>query len=159
MIELEFQQFHDQDYRENGYELYVVRNGLGDVLYVGISTNNIWERWFGWGGHMMWDGNVIYGESPIGVKIENHLPDSLNWKIQLWTLEDCIKFCRKELPSYKFEKTIHAVEPIMIRILSPAINNTYNLNPGKDTTPKSQKEKELEQKADRLYKEIFDSKN
>jgi hypothetical protein len=36
MIELEFEQFHDHDYAENRYELYVVRNGLGDVLYVGI---------------------------------------------------------------------------------------------------------------------------
>jgi hypothetical protein len=159
MIELEFEQFHDHDYAENRYELYVVRNGLGDVLYVGISMNNVWERWFGWGGHMMWDGKVIYGESPIGVKIENHLPHSLNWKIQLWTLEDCIKFCRTELPGHKFKNTIHDVEPIMIQLLSPALNNTYNLNPGKDSTPKSKKEMELEKKADRLYKEIFNSKN
>jgi hypothetical protein len=107
---------------------------------------------------MMWDGNVIYGESPIGVKIENHLPDSLNWKIQLWTLEDCIKFCRKELPGDISKKTIHDVESIMIRKLSPALNNTYNMNPGKDTTPKSPKEKELEQKANAAYDEIFNKK-
>src|SRR6266545_3307801 len=127
MIELDFSQFHEKKYREHRYGLYVLKNGLGDVLYVGISKNDIWERWFGWGGHMMWDGNVIYGESPIGVKIENHLPDSLKWKIQLWTLEDCIKFCRKELPGYKFEKTVYDIEPIMIRILSPALNSAYNL--------------------------------
>jgi len=158
MIELDFLQFHEQKYREKRYELYVLKNGLGDILYIGISKSNVWERWFGWGGHMMWDGNVIYGESPIGVKIENHLPDSLNWKIQLWTLEDCIKFCRKELPGDILEKTINDVEPIMIRKLSPALNNTYNLNPGKDTTPKSPKEKELEQKADAAYDEIFNKK-
>ena len=158
MIELDFLQFHEQKYREKRYELYVLKNGLGDILYIGISQSNVWERWFGWGGHMMWDGNVIYGESPIGVKIENHLPDSLNWKIQLWTLEDCIKFCRKELPGDILKKTIHDVEPIMIRKLSPALNNTYNLNPGKDTTPKSPKEKELEQKADAAYDEIFNKK-
>ena len=39
MIELEFIQFHEQQYPENGYELYVLKNGLGDILYVGISTN------------------------------------------------------------------------------------------------------------------------
>jgi hypothetical protein len=44
----------------------------------------------------------------------------------------------------------------MIRKLSPALNVTYNLNPGKDTTLKSQKEKEREQQADKLYREIFD---
>ena len=86
MIELDFQQFHDQKYREQRYELYMLKNGLGDILYIGISKNDVWQRWFGWGGHMTWDGKVIYGESPVGVKIENHLPDSLSWKIQLWTL-------------------------------------------------------------------------
>ena len=158
MIELTFLEFHEQQYTENQFCLYVIKNGLGDILYIGISTNNVWERWFGWGGHMTWDGKVIYGESPIGAKIENHLPDSLNWKIQLWTLNDCITFCGTELPSDFSEVTIHDIEPIMIRKLSPALNLTYNLAPGKDTTPKSQKEKELERKADELYREIFNNK-
>jgi len=158
MIELDFQQFHDQKYREKRYELYILKNGLGDILYIGISKNDIWQRWFGWGGHMTWDGKVIYGASPVGVKIENHLPDSLNWKIQLWTLQDCVNFCRNELPIDTSEITIHEIEPLIIRKLSPALNSTYNLNPGKDTTPKSQKEIELERKADELYREIFKSK-
>lgn len=158
MIELDFLQFHEQKYREKRYELYLLKNGLGDILYIGISQSNVWERWFGWGGHMMWDGTVIYGESPIGVKIENHLPDSLKWKIQLWTLKECIEFCRKELSDELSKVTIHDIEPIIIRKLSPALNATYNLNPGKDTTPKSQKEIELERKADELYREIFNNK-
>jgi hypothetical protein len=54
--------------------------------------------------------------------------------------------------------TIHDVEPLMIRKLSPALNATYNLKPGKDTTPKSRKESELEQKADAAYREIFNKK-
>jgi len=76
MIELTLLEFHEQQYREQQYCLYVVKNGNNDILYVGISINNIWERWFAWGSHMTWDGKVIYGESPIGVKVENHLPDS-----------------------------------------------------------------------------------
>jgi len=158
MIELNLVQFHEQQYQEKGYELYILKNGLGDILYIGISTNNIWERWFGWGGHLTWDRNVIYGESSIGMKIENHLPDSLNWKIQLWTLKDCIRFCSKELPSDISMVTIRNVEPLIIQKLSPALNAAYNLNPGKDTTPKSQKEKELERKADESYREIFNNK-
>jgi len=158
MIELTFRQFHDGQYRERGYELYIMKNGLGDILYIGISTNGIWNRWFAWGGHMMWDGKIIYGDSRIGVKIENHLPDSLNWKIQLWTLKDCIKFCRKELRVDASEATIHDLEPIMIQKLCPALNSTYNLNPGKDTTPKSWKEIELERKVDAAYDEIFNKK-
>jgi len=158
MIELSFREFHDYKYRERGYELYVMKNRLGDILYIGISTIDVWGRWFAWGGHMMWDGNVIYGDSPIGVKIENHLPDSLNWKIQLWTLKDCLKFCGKELRVDASEATIRDLEPIMIRKLRPAMNGTYNLDPGKDTTPKSWKEIELERKADEAYNEIFNKK-
>ena len=158
MIELSFLEFHEQQYPAQPYCLYVVKNASEDVLYVGISVINIWERWFGWGGHMMWDGKVIYGESPIGAKIENHLPDSLSWKFQLWTLEDCLEFCRKELPSDFSEITIHGIEPIMIRKLSPALNLTYNLAPGKDTTPKSKKEKDLEEGTDTAYDEIFNKK-
>src|ERR1051325_9320240 len=106
MIELTFHEFHEQKYQQQQFCLYVVKNANENILYVGISTNDIWERWFGWGGHMTWDGKIIYGESPIGVKIETHLPDSLGWKIQLWTLEDCIKFCKKELASNVSQVTI-----------------------------------------------------
>jgi hypothetical protein len=158
MIELTFQEFHQQQYQENVFCSYVVKNGNGDILYIGISTNNIWERWFGWGGHMVWDGKVIYGESPIGTKIENHLPDSLDWKIQLWTLEDCLQFCRNELPGDMSAMTIHDIEPLMIQKLHPALNLTYNLHPGKDTTPKSKKEIEREKYLDKMYTEIFDKK-
>jgi hypothetical protein len=158
VIELEFIQFHKQKYRDKHYELYVLKNGLGDILYIGISTKDVWERWFGWGGHMMWDGKVIYGESPIGVKIENNLPDSLAWKIQLWNLKDCITFCRNELPKDSHNITIHDVEPIMIQKLSSALNRIYNLHPGKDMTPRSRKEMELEQRADAAYDEIFNKK-
>src|SRR5271157_2690979 len=158
MIELEFIQFHEQKYRGKRYELYMLNNGVGDILYIRISTRDVWERWFGWGGHMMWDGKVICGESPIGVKIESNLPDSLQWKIQLWTLKDCITFFRNELPKDLHNITIHDIEPIMIQKLSPAINSTYNLHPSNDTTRKSRKEMELEQKADRAYDEIFNKK-
>jgi|GEM_PF-1652919 len=156
MIELAFCDFHDRQYEENLFCLYVIKNGLGDVLYVGISTANIWERWFGWGGHMLWDGNVIYGQSPIGIKIENHLPDSLKWGSQIWTLKDCLDFCKSNLSENTSMLTIHDIEPIMIQRLSPALNTTYNLHPGKDTTPKSKKELESERFLDEMYKKIFD---
>jgi len=156
MIELTFQEFHEHQYEENRFCLYVMENGCGDILYIGISTHNIWERWFAWGGHMTWDGKVVYGESPIGVKIENHLPESLHWKIQLWTLMDCLEFCKKEFPGDTSAITIHDIEPIMIQKLSPTLNATYNLHPGKDTMPKSRKEVEREKWLDQSYKDIFD---
>lgn len=155
MIELSFEQFHDQAYREDGYKLYVLKNGNGDVLYVGISNRNIWERWFGWGGHMTWDGRVIFGESPIGVKVEDHLPESLEWTIQLWTLHDCLALCGDQLNMAASEASISDLEPLMIRKLSPALNGTFNLKPGKDTTHRSKKELERERRADEAYKAIF----
>ena len=158
MIEINFEKFHNQNYVEKGYDLYVMKNGLGDPLYVGISTRSIWERWFGWNGHIVWDGNIIYGASAVGQKIEDHLPESLKWKIQLWTLKDCIKFCKHELTVTKHQPDIRFVEPFMIQKLSPILNGTYNLRPGKDTTPKSKKEIEREKYLDKVYDEIFNKK-
>ena len=157
MIELSFWNFYQQKFEEKDYRLYVMKNGFGGILYIGISEVNVWSRWFGWGGHITWDGNVIYGESPIGVKIERHIPDSLNWKIQLWTLEDCIKFLGDDIQPHN-SQTIKTIEPLMIKKLSPILNSTYNYNPGKDTTPKSKKEKEWEENVDQAYQEIFNKK-
>ena len=67
-----------------------------------------------------------------------------------------MEFCRKELPGDLSDATILEIEPIMIQKLSPALNSTYNYAPGIDMTPKSQKEKEIEQKSDIAYDEIFD---
>jgi hypothetical protein len=137
MIELTFLDFHEQQYTEQRFCLYVIKNGNEDILYVGISTNDIWERWFGWGGHMTWDGKTIYGESPIGTHIEDHLPASLHWKIQLWSFKDCLEFCIKDLPNDIYEITIHDIEPIVLRKLSPVLNVTYNLLPRTNTTHES----------------------
>lgn len=158
MIEIDFEHFHNQDYVEEGYDLYVMKNGLGDVLYVGISNKSIWERWFGWNGHILWFDHVIESNSAIGQKIVDHLPDSLEWKIQLWMLEDCIDFCRDILPATRV-RNIAFIEPYMIQKLSPILNGTYNLRPGKDTTPKSKKEIEREESLDEIYKQIFEKKN
>jgi hypothetical protein len=132
-----------------------MKNGLGDVLYVGISKWNIWERWFGWNGHILWLDKLIGGNTSVGQKIVDHLPDSLNWKIQLWTLEDCVNFCKDEFhipPS----PHITFIEPLMINKLSPILNVSCNLHPGKDTTPKSKKEIEREKLLDEVYRKIFE---
>lgn len=156
MIELTLHNFRQQNYEdtENIYCLYVVKTDLDDVLYVGISEVDVWERWFGWGGHMLWDGNVIYGSSTIGTKIERHIPESLSWKIQLWTLNDCIKFLGKAIPP-RNDRTIKSIEPLMIKKLSPALNVTYNYKPGKDITLKNKKEKAWGKYVDQAYDDIF----
>ena len=106
---------------------------------------------------MIWDGKYIIGQSAVGQKIVDQLPDSLKWKIQLWMLKDCVEFCKDILPPWR-QYTIEFVEPFMIKKLSPILNRSFNLNPGKDTTPKSKKEIEREQLLDKMYKKIFDEK-
>lgn len=159
MIELEFGKFCNQDYESEEYhQLYVMLNGEADTLYVGISRRNIWERWFGFSGHMIYERGRFLGLSPVGRKIEDHLPDSLKWKIQLWTREDCVNFCKDLLPKTRRKLDIEYIEPFMIQKLSPILNVIYNLNPGKDTTPKSEKELKWERYVDKAYDEIFNKK-
>jgi hypothetical protein len=46
----------------------------------------------------------------------------------------------------------------MVQKLRPALNVIYNLNPGRDTTPKSKTEIEREKFLDKMYDEIFSKK-
>jgi hypothetical protein len=140
MIEITFREFFEYNYREDGvHELYVMKNGLGETLYIGISSENIWNRWFGPRGPILAGNNRMVGESSIGQKIVDHLPDSWDWKIQLWRLEDCREFCVDKLnPTGVY--TIKWLEPIMIQKLRPNLNVIYNLKPGADHQPKSEGE-------------------
>ena len=158
MIEITFKDFYEYKYHEAGFhELYIMKNGLEEILYIGISSQNIWNRWFGLNGHIMDDVRYMIGVSAVGKKIVNHLPDSWDWKIQLWTLADCVKFCSDELnPNGKYN--IKMLEPFMIQKLHPSLNTIYNLEPGVDHTPKSEKEKQREAELDRVFREVFERK-
>ncbi len=159
MIEITFKDFYVYQYREEGFhELYIMKNGLEEILYIGISNQNIWNRWFGWNGHIMQGPNYLVGESAVGRKVVDNLPDSWGWKIQLWTLDDCVEFCTDELLHSKDKYTIKMLGPIMIQKLHPSLNSIYNLTPGADHTPKSEKEKRREAELDRVYREVFDKK-
>ena len=59
----------------------------------------------------------------------------------------------------EYKRLVRNVEPLIIKRLSPALNGAYNLNPGKDTTPKNQKEKDWEKCVDQAYDEIFNKKS
>jgi hypothetical protein len=158
MIEITFREFYEYKYEEDGFhELYVMKNGLGEILYIGISNQNIWNRWFGMRGHILDNGKFMSGESLVGKNVVNHLPGSWSWKIQLWTLNDCIEFCKKDLsPNGKY--TIKYLEPLMIKRLKPALNTLYNLTPGADSMPKSEKEKHYEKLLDKAYRDVFEKK-
>jgi len=51
MIEMTFEDYHQANFTEEGFRLYVLKNGLDDTLYVGISRKNIWNRWFAFGAY------------------------------------------------------------------------------------------------------------
>ena len=159
MIEITFREFYELKYQEDGFhELYVVKKDLCEILYVGISSQKIWDRWFGWNGHIFDGGDFLDGRSSVGEKIVDHLPDSWEWKIQLWTLEDCTVFCEEELnPNGRYN--IKYLEPFMIQKLHPNLNATFNLNPGIDRMPKSEKEKKREAELDKAYYEAFENKS
>jgi len=46
----------------------------------------------------------------------------------------------------------------MIQKLRPSLNGTFNLNPGKDSMPMSEKEKRREEELDRIYREVFENR-
>jgi hypothetical protein len=158
MIEITFKEFYEYEYsREEDYELYIMKNGLGETLYVGISSQNLWSRWFGRNGHISVGPRYLIGVSSVGCKVVDHLPDSWDWKIQLWTFENCVNLCADELNS-KGRYSIKWLEPIMIQKLRPSLNVIYNLNPGADHTPISEREKRREAELDRAFREIFEKK-
>lgn len=158
MIEITFKEFYEYKYEEDGFhELYVMKNGFGETLYIGVSNQNIWNRWFGLRGHILDNGKYLIGESPVGKNIVKHLPKAWEWKIQLWTLEDCIKFCSDDLkPKGKYN--IKYLEPLMIQRLQPVLNILFNLNPGNDTMPKSEKEILHEKFLDKVFQSVFEKK-
>ena len=66
MIEITFLDFYEYKYdTEEFYQLYVMKNGLDEILYIGISSQNIWNRWFGWTGHITVGPRFLVGENLI----------------------------------------------------------------------------------------------
>ena len=131
MIEIPFGQFMDGNYEEGGrgYELYIVKHSM-DILYVGRSRQNIWDRWFGDFGRMRQyaDGSWYFRDS-ISREIIDNMPKSLCWMIELWTREDCAKFFADKIKTLDFfadSCDITDYEPWMIQELHPKFNCTYN---------------------------------
>jgi hypothetical protein len=123
MIKMTFQKFRDTEWDEGDTELYIIKRG-SETLYVGISECGIWNRWFGRrGGHLR---SNIYGQyfptSDIGQAILKHAPESDNWIVELWTVEECAKlfnFNHQEKPA---RLSLRHVEKLMIDRLRPRLN-------------------------------------
>jgi hypothetical protein len=129
MIKLKFSKFMNGRYNDRGedHELYVLR-GEGCVLYVGISRTGIRNRWFADASSHLYRGrnNELLYNSRVGEAVVRCAPDSMNWVIELWTKEDCIKFLQSQIKDRAMEnrlrRDIRFCEDLMIEQLKPCLN-------------------------------------
>lgn len=131
MISLTFESFMNQRYnaKQADYQLYVVRDDR-QVYYVGISKRGVWSRWFGNRGRMQQNaGGYWVSTDSISREIVEHWPQSLNYMIDLYTLADCQSFMAGKVDDPRFFSDrcrIDDLEPVMIDLLRPSLNGTYN---------------------------------
>ena len=127
MLDLTFAEFYGANYDDShDVGVYVVKNG--DALYVGMSSSNIWNRWFygTFRSHMEQDvSGMWYGYSAIGRKIADNMPESWNWHIELWRVEDCVNFFGDYLATVGFRTDridVRAAEQILMKHYNPKLN-------------------------------------
>jgi len=129
MRTLKFSEFYKGNFEDFGYELYFLKDTDGKAMYIGISRNSIWHRWFGGcNSHMdIGAGEKIFGASNIGQVIERRFPSSWDWVIELWTKDDCLGILRKEFEGKDADRiNIEALEPYMINKFEPLYNVMYS---------------------------------
>jgi hypothetical protein len=150
MQAMKFFEFYKGHFADGGYELYFVKDIEERPMYIGISRDSIWHRWFG-GGPSHMDINAdgkIYGKSYFGEVMERRFPASWDWIIELWMKEECISACINEFSGRDPDKIeIESVEPYMIAKFEPLYNVTHA--GGRHEDPITTK------KLDSIYKDLF----
>lgn len=125
MNALKFSEFYKDSFEDIGYELYFVKDTDSKAMYIGISRNSIWHRWFGGGAsHMdIIASGKLFGTSNIGRVIERRIPSSWDWMIELWTKEDCLRELDEMLEGRNTNRiNIETLEPFMINKFMPLYN-------------------------------------
>jgi hypothetical protein len=76
MKAVRFSEFYTGQFKDDGFELYLVRDIDQRAMYIGISRDSIWQRWFGGGPSHMEANSAgkVYGKSYIGEVIERRFP-------------------------------------------------------------------------------------
>ena len=124
-IELTFERFMSQDYDDSAddiYTIYIVENGK-DVLYVGMTKRNIFDRWFGFSGHMEGENARYYSE--IGKVIYYNMPESKLWTIKMLTTKEAFDLLGEKAPKINnidSPLAIEKVEHYLIKELHPLFN-------------------------------------
>jgi hypothetical protein len=115
-IKITFEKFARTGIKYVHHNLYIIWMKK-QALYVGISRNNIWHRWFGQRDshiYMIDDQWIKDYSSPIGSVIVYNRPASLKWKIEL-----------QHYRTYLFDENLAEVEKGLIHKLRPLFNTTY----------------------------------
>lgn len=132
MLSILFSEFVAGDFDDDAenHQLYVVKAG-NEVLYIGITNDLIWNRWFSQGSsHMQIANGLLKGYSTVGRAIEDNLPESLGWTIAMYTLEDCIRILENDIKQGPWKNVdIRLVENLMIQKMSPSLNVIGNWRP------------------------------
>lgn len=103
------------------YSIYRFRDG-DFILYVGKTLRNIAER--------LYEHIGLDGQTQLTKLIEDNLPESLDWQIDLFTVHDCIPLIREHpRPKIINEADIDLAERAMILHSRPAINSMVNSHP------------------------------
>ena len=125
MKTIKFNDFMNSDYEEDNEQLYIIRSDK--VLYIGKAFLGIHYRWFGSGtSHILKRYNGTYfGNSAIGTEIINNLPTSMDWEIDMYTVDECSDFVHKHFPYYKMFD-IDIAEISLIREYKPLLNVIHN---------------------------------
>lgn len=111
MTKMTLEQFYENGDLE-GNDLYIVWYE-NHALYVGISRNSLWYRWFYSSiGHIRIMDGEWYAGSTIGHVICDNLPESLQWII--------------ELRKYNIQDDTKIIEKNLIKELRPFFNGTHN---------------------------------
>ncbi len=156
MISLSFSEFYGTNWADEGYELYIVKDLTGSDMYIGISGRSIWERWFGGTtSHMepLPNGSLA-GISYIGEAIARRFPESWNWRVELWTLEDCVNSLLDAGTQSIFGRSVHNLgikdfEAYFIKVRNPYYNVMHAGGANQDPL--------LKKRLDKAYGRIFNS--
>jgi hypothetical protein len=150
MKAINFSEFYRGHFVDDGFELYLMKDSNGKAMYIGISRDSVWKRWFGGGSsHMDTNpGGKVYGKSYIGEVIERRFPGSWDWIIELWTREDCLQALKLEFSGRDMAKIeIESIEPYMIAKFEPLYNVTHG--GGRHEDPLTT------ENLDSIYKDLF----
>lgn len=102
------------------YSIYRFRDGEF-VLYVGKTARNILER--------LYEHIGIDGQTGITKIVEDNLPESLNWEIDLFTVRECIPLIKKYFKVKRIKDwDTDSAEKAMIQACRPALNSTLSYN-------------------------------